>query len=84
MFTQLYATESSITAVASANSLNLTYPLGDVNSIFSFIVSPFKAKRDVTSWDDVQGLSIHVSGNVNMSYSIGYAGTYGGAYSTIK
>lgn len=81
---QLFATESYITAAASANTLNLTYPLGDANSIFSFIVSPFKAKKDVASWDDVQGLSVHVSGNVNMSYTIGYAGAYGGAYSVIK
>ncbi|KUJ08398.1 uncharacterized protein LY89DRAFT_741766 [Mollisia scopiformis] len=80
----LFATESYVTAVASANTLNLTYPLGDANSIFSFIVSPFKAKKDVTSWEDVQGLSVHVSGNVNMSYTVGFAGSYGGAYTVIN
>ncbi len=82
--TQLYATESYITAVASANTLNLTYPLGTSNSIFSFIISPFKAKKDVSSWEDVQGLTVHVSTNANETYTVGYAGEYGGAYSTIK
>lgn len=84
----LHATESYVTAVASANTLNLTYPLGTSKSIFTFIVAPnpypFTSPKDITSWDDVQGISVHISGNVNASYTVGYAGAYGGAYSTIN
>jgi hypothetical protein len=82
---QWYATEHALTAVASANNLNLTYPYGTADSIFSIIVGTFHKKRDVASWEDVQGLTVKVTGNVNMSsLSIGYAGEYGGLYSDIK
>jgi hypothetical protein len=64
--------------------LNLTYPYGTASSIFSIIVGTFKKSRDVTSWDDVQGLTVKASGNVNKTYSVGFAGEYGGAYSPIK
>lgn len=46
-------------------------------------VSPFAAKEDVYSWDDVQGADVTIEGNINMAYSLGYAGEYG-AYSVIK
>jgi hypothetical protein len=81
---QLRATESYVTAVATPNTLNLTYPLGSSSSVFSFVVSPFKALKDVQSWSDVQGLTVHVSGNVNETYTVGWAGSEGGAYSTVK
>jgi hypothetical protein len=65
--------------------LNLIYPYGTAESIFSIIVGTFHKKRDVTSWEDVQGLTVNVTGNVNLtSLSIGYAGEYGGLYSNIK
>jgi hypothetical protein len=64
--------------------MNLTYPYGTANSIFSIIVGTFRNAKYVSSWDDVQGLSVKVSGNVNMTYSLGFAGENGGAYSTIK
>ncbi|KAH8766300.1 hypothetical protein F5882DRAFT_13322 [Hyaloscypha sp. PMI_1271] len=79
-----YATEHALTAVASPKNLNLTYPYGTASSIFSIIVATFKKSRDVSSWDDVQGLTVKVSGNVNMSYSVGFAGSDGGAYSPIN
>lgn len=88
--TQLHATESYITAVASANTLNLTYPLGTAKSIFTLKVAanpyPFTAAgpKDVTSWSDLLGLDVKVSGNINETFSLGYAGSYGGPYTTIK
>ena len=73
-----------MTAVASAGLLNLSYPYGTSASQFTLLVSPFAAKKDVNSWDDVQGANVKIEGNMNMTYSLGYAGTYGGAYSLIK
>jgi hypothetical protein len=64
--------------------LNLSYPYGTSTSHFSLLVSPFAKSKDVYSWDDIQGASVTIEGNVNMTYSLGYAGAYGGAYSTIK
>ncbi|CZT42341.1 related to OrfH-unknown, trichothecene gene cluster [Rhynchosporium secalis] len=83
-FINLRSTESYITAVATPYTLNLTYPLGTADSVFSFVVSPFKGKQDVSSWQDIQGLSVHVSGNVNTSYAVGWAGSYGGTYTPIN
>tara|TARA_R110002060_G_scaffold40948_3_gene52333 strand:+ start:275 stop:421 length:147 start_codon:yes stop_codon:yes gene_type:complete len=48
------------------------------------VVSTFKDKTDVATWEDVQGLSVNVSGNVNSTYSVGFAGSYGGAYDPVK
>ena len=73
-----------MTAVASPGMLNLSYPYGTSASQFTLLVSPFAKAKDVYSWDDVQGADVTVEGNVNMTYSLGYAGEYGGAYSTIK
>lgn len=71
-------------AVASPGKLNLTYPLGDKTSSFSFLVSPFAAKKTISGWADVQGLNVTVSGNVDKNFTLGYAGGYGGAYTVIK
>ena len=73
-----------MTAVASPGQLNLSYPLGDSTSTFSFLVSPFAAKKTISSWADVQGLTVEVTGNVDGNFTVGYAGSYGGAYTTIK
>ena len=73
-----------MTAVASPGMLNLSYPYGTSASQFSLLVSPFAESKDVYSWDDVQGANVTIEGNVNMTYSLGYAGAYGGVYSTIK
>ncbi|KAK0122231.1 hypothetical protein ONS95_010484 [Cadophora gregata] len=83
-FINLRATESYVTAVATPYTLNITYPLGNASSVFSFVVSAFKEKTDVSTWEDVQGLSVHVSGNVNSTYAVGWAGSYGGAYKPVN
>jgi hypothetical protein len=71
-------------AEASPWMLNLTYPLGNANSTFILLVSPFKLKKDISGWDDIQGLSVEISGNVDGNFSLGWAGSYGGAYAVIK
>ncbi|ESZ98727.1 hypothetical protein SBOR_0965 [Sclerotinia borealis F-4128] len=80
----LYATEMHVIAEAGASSLNLTYPDGNDTSIFTFLVSPFAAKRTISSLEDIQGLSLQVSGTIDMNYTLSYAGEYGGADSTIN
>lgn len=41
-----------------------------------------KAKRTVTSWSDLVGLKVDVSGNVDMKYNLTFAGENGGADET--
>lgn len=83
-FIAWHATEPALTAVASKGMLNLTYPHGTSNSIFTILVSPFKAQKNVKSWADVQGLKVKISGSVNSTYQLTYAGGYGGASSPIN
>jgi len=85
------ATEPALTAVTTPGQLNLTYPHGTSASVFTLLVSSFNTapfalgkKREISSWDDVVGLSVKVSGNVNMTYALSFAGTYGGADTVIN
>lgn len=71
-------------AVATPGQLNLTYPYGTASSSFSLLVSPFAMKKDIVGWEDIQGLNVTVSGNVDSNFTLGYAGNYGGAYTTVK
>ena len=70
-----------MTFEVSPYQLKISYPDGAANSSFVFYVSPSLRQRDVYSWSDVQGVNISVSGNINMTPSIGFAGHNGGAYS---
>jgi hypothetical protein len=83
-FITLYATESWIIAEASPCNLDITYPLGNSSSIFTLLVSPFAAKKTISSIEEIQGMTVNVTGNVNETYTLAYAGEYGGADSTIK
>jgi hypothetical protein len=83
-FISLYPTETALNAVVAPGRLNLTYPKGNAFSIFTLVVSTNKQKPTVTGWEDVQGVKVKVSGNVNASYSLSFAGQYGGAASTIR
>jgi hypothetical protein len=73
-----------MSAVASKNTLNMTYPLGTDASIFTFTVSTFAKKIEIAGWQDVQGLDVKVSGNVNLTYALSYTGQYGGSGSLIR
>lgn len=83
-FMSLYPTEPALHVQVYPGKLNLTYPHGDASSIFTLVVSTFTQKRDVASWEDVQGLGVAVSGNVNTSYSLSFAGQAGGASKTLR
>lgn len=62
----------------SPGQLDIVYPHGDNSSIFSFLVSTFVNKANVASWSDIQGANIKISTNANASYSVTFAGAYGG------
>ncbi|KAG4268250.1 hypothetical protein FPRO04_14803 [Fusarium proliferatum] len=64
--------------------LSLSYPYGNASSVFTFVVGTFEKKRTVASWADVQGLEVKVSGNINSTYALSFAGGYGGADSLIR
>ncbi|KAK2756885.1 hypothetical protein CKAH01_17072 [Colletotrichum kahawae] len=83
-FISLYPTEMALDIGVEANKLTLTYPNGTADSIFSFVVGTFTKKPTVTGWADVQGLNVSVSGNVNETYALSFAGEYGGADSPIR
>ncbi len=63
----------------SPNKLVLSYPNGTASSIFSLLVGTFEKKRTVTNWDDIQGLTVNVTGNINRAYNLSFAGAFGGA-----
>lgn len=80
----LYATEKHVIAEASPGSLNLTYPEGNHTSIFTFLISPFAAKKTISRLEDIQGLNLTVSGTIDKNFTLSYAGQYGGADATIN
>jgi hypothetical protein len=68
-----------LTAEVSPNHLTLTYPDGGADSVFAFFVSPSVRQPNVKGWNDIQGLSISVSGNVDEAFTLTFAGRYGGS-----
>lgn len=80
----LYPTESALQTEVAPGKLRLTYPKGNSTSIYSFIVGTFKQNRTISDWTGVQGLQVNISGNVDMNYSLGFAGSHGGAYVPIN
>ncbi|OHW98249.1 hypothetical protein CSPAE12_03031 [Colletotrichum incanum] len=83
-FISLYPTEMELDVEVSPNKLGLTYPNGTADSIFTFVVGTFIKKPTVAGWADVQGLSVNISGNVNETYSLSFAGSMGGTSSPIR
>ncbi|KAF7593026.1 hypothetical protein BBP40_012113 [Aspergillus hancockii] len=69
----LYATEKALDAVVGPGYLNLTYPSGTSDSQFQFLVSPFAVKKDVTSWQDLEGLNVRVSGTFDPELRVSYS-----------
>jgi len=67
-FITLYATESSVIAEAAPGSLNLTYPIGNGSSIFTLLISPFAAKKTISTIEEIQGLTVSATGSVNETY----------------
>ncbi|KAF2182196.1 hypothetical protein K469DRAFT_636985 [Zopfia rhizophila CBS 207.26] len=77
----LYAQVMELIAVAGEKTLNLTYPTGNSTSTFSFLVGTNSkaGKRDVSSWDDVEGVKVKVIGTVGPEYAVTFNGLVGGA-----
>ncbi|KXH64760.1 hypothetical protein CNYM01_02074 [Colletotrichum nymphaeae SA-01] len=83
-FISLYPTEMSLDVEVAPNKLSLSYPNGTADSIFTFVVGTFIKKPTITGWADVQGLSVNVSGNVNETFALSFAGSMGGTSSPIR
>ncbi|PVH93355.1 hypothetical protein DM02DRAFT_619309 [Periconia macrospinosa] len=68
-------------AVASENVLELTYPDGNETSTFEFLIgtNSKNGKRDVASWEDVEGVKVTVNGTVDSAYEVTFSGLVGGA-----
>ncbi|PHH50098.1 hypothetical protein CFIMG_006180RA [Ceratocystis fimbriata CBS 114723] len=84
MFISLYSTEKSMLVDVAPNKLKLTYPNGTADSIFSFIVASSPDKVTYSGWEDVPGITVTAQGNVNLTHSLDFAGTYGGANKPIR
>lgn len=84
----LYAQTKALHAVVAPRTLELTYPDGAGSETgFSFLVAPngWAGKRNVESWEDVQGLRVkNVTGTVDLHYNVTFNGMFGGAGTTIK
>ncbi|KAL2811435.1 hypothetical protein BJX63DRAFT_399265 [Aspergillus granulosus] len=76
----LYPTETALKAEVAPYALNLTYPLGNVSSTFTFAVAsnPLGKKSDITALDDLDGINIEVGGTVNPIPIISFCGLVGG------
>ncbi|UPL02755.1 hypothetical protein LCI18_013689 [Fusarium solani-melongenae] len=83
-FISLYPTETTLNTKVGPGQLILSYPTGHSGSIFSLLVGTFKNKRTISGWEDVAGLKVAVSGNVNTTYGLSFGGHYGGSDSPIR
>lgn len=79
-YLSLYPAETALKADVAPNALNLTYPLGNASSTFTFVLAanPLGKKRDITSLDDVDGVDIKVGGSVDPTPEISFCGLLGG------
>lgn len=81
---QLYPTEMALDVKVSRKKLTLSYPRGTSASVFTFIVGTFSKKWTIGGWQDIQGLKVKVTGNVEPKYSLAFGGGYGGSGSPIR
>jgi hypothetical protein len=83
----LYPTETALQAEVAPYALNLTYPLGNSTSKFTFVLAsnPLGVKRDIYGLNDVDGLQIEiVGGTVNRVPEISFCGLVGGTCDIIQ
>ena len=86
-FLTLYPETQALDAEVGEGMLGLTYPDGNCSSRFSLLVSPNPlglGVRDVSEWEDVEGVSVTLDGNVDMQPEIGYCGLSGGTCEAIQ
>ncbi|KAL4975528.1 hypothetical protein BDW66DRAFT_160333 [Aspergillus desertorum] len=81
----LYPTETALKTEVAPYALNLTYPLGNTSSTFTFVLAanPLGKKRNISSLDDVEGVKIKVAGTVDPVPQISFCGLLGGACDVI-
>ena len=58
--------------------LGLSYPKGNADSVFQFIVGTQKSNKNFKSWEDLKGLKVTVSGSVDKEPELTFGGAYGG------
>lgn len=82
----LYAQVKELAVEVSEGILDLTYPQGNATSGFSFLVgtNTWDGKKDVSKWEDVEGIKINATGSVSSNYTVTYNGMRGGAGKTIN
>ncbi|KAJ4401325.1 hypothetical protein N0V91_007989 [Didymella pomorum] len=82
----LYAQVYALDAATGENYLDLSYPQGNSSNGFSFLVgtNSWNGKRDVSTWADVEGISVNVTGSVGMNYTVTFNGANGGAGSPVN
>jgi hypothetical protein len=82
----LYAQTYALDVDVGSHYLELSYPQGNASSSFSFLVGTngWEGKRDVASWEDVDGIKVNVSGTVDLKYSVEFAGLHGGKWKTVN
>ncbi|KAK7915094.1 hypothetical protein PG985_012797, partial [Apiospora marii] len=83
-FLSLYPTETSLDVQVAPWRLDLSYPEGNSSSVFTLVVSAFADGRTVRGWKDVKGLDVVVSGNVNMTHLLSFAGQMGGSSKPLR
>lgn len=83
-FISLWPTEFALDAEVSAGRLSLSYPRGSSASQFSLLVGTQKRKPEVNGWEDLLGLQVSVSGNVNLTHKLQFGGQEGGGVSTVR
>lgn len=66
--------------------LGLTYPRGNQSSVFTILVAsnPLGQTRDILGWEDVWGVSVNVSGTVDLTPAISFCGLLGGSCDPIN
>jgi hypothetical protein len=83
----LYPEETALQASVSPYALNLTYPLGNETSTFTFVLAsnPLGAKRDIFGLEDIDGLTIEVvGGSANPVPEVAFCGLVGGTCDMIQ
>lgn len=83
----LYPTETALKADLAPYALNLTYPLGNATSTFTFVLAsnPLGAARDISTLNDVDGLKIEVvGGSVDPVPEVSFCGLVGGTCDIIQ
>lgn len=77
----LYTGEKAMQADVGPDSLNLSYPLGNSSTAFTFHLSsnPLGEARDITGLEDICGVNVEViGGTVSPKPSVAFCGLVGG------